>query len=185
MGDRNNIEKNREEYWQKIFTKHHFLLEHLFAYPITIVKEKAYAGGKDISNTGGNLPDYLLKNDLTGNAVILEIKTPGTNLLGPKYRGVYSAGPDLSGGVVQVLNYRNSFTQEWASLKVKDYATTPTAVEPPCLVVIGNTEELDSDDKRKSFELFRRQFVGVTILTFDEVFRRTEKLIWLLAKNGQ
>jgi hypothetical protein len=175
-----NSQNPDEEFWQKEFTTRSFLLEQLYSFPIVVVKGKAYVGGKSIFNTGGNVVDFLGKNKLTHNAALVEIKTPMTPLLGKKYReGLFNISTELSGSVLQVLDYRKSFIQELAAL-VADSGVAFDACEPPCRVIIGNTSELDSKDKRKSFELFRRQVIGVDICTYDEVFARTEQLLKVL-----
>ena len=53
-----------EEFWQKTLTEHSFVLEQAFSWPTSIVKGKAYVGGKSVFNTGGNLVDFLMKNRL-------------------------------------------------------------------------------------------------------------------------
>ena len=52
---------------------------------------------------------------------------------------------------------------------------------PQCAVILGNvSDELNQQDKRKSFELFRHQIPGVLIITFDELFDKTRQLIQML-----
>jgi hypothetical protein len=53
-------------------------------------------------------------------------------------------------------------------------------VDPKCLVVIGNTAQLDTEGKKESFEHFRRALRGTEIVTFDELFRKVEVLLDLL-----
>lgn len=176
---RMNENNDSEEYWQELLTTHQFLLKSIFAYPIALVKDKAYVGGKTLDNAGGNVVDYLLKNSLTANAVIVEIKTPVTQLMGRDYRsGVVNTSVELTGSVLQALDYRLSFTREFHKLRPDRGALE--AVEPPCVVIIGHTRQLDSTAKRKSFELYRRQFVGAQIVTYDEMFRRAEAQFALL-----
>lgn len=181
---RNDPRVAKEEMWQKAFLKRQFLLEHLFAQPIAVVKDKAYVGGKSIQNTGANLVDFLLKNDLTHNAALLEIKTPLTRLLGSEYRaGLHNASSDLTGSVLQVLDYRSSFVTNWQVLAASG-EPPPTPIDPPSVVIIGSSAELDTPDKKKSFELFRNQLPAVTVVTFDEVFERCRRLIKLLAATA-
>ena len=45
-------------------------------------------------------------------------------------------------------------------------------VLPKGILVIGNTNQLDSVSKRNSFELFRRNVVNLEIITFDELYER-------------
>ncbi|MFZ5823898.1 MAG: Shedu immune nuclease family protein [Bacillota bacterium] len=168
-----------EEFWQQLLIEHQFIMESLFAFPIAIVAEKAYVGGKKLDNKGANLVDYLLKNELTGNAIILEIKTPRTHLLGSEYRdGLHNPSKELTGAVLQALDYRMSFTQ--TSLLFKGQGSDVEAAEPPCFVIAGHTAQLDTPAKKKSFELFRRQFGGVQVVAFDELFARADKQLKIL-----
>jgi hypothetical protein len=173
-----NAQNPSEQFWQIQFIKQSFLLEQIFSYPVLLIKEKAYMGGKSIYNDGGNYCDFLYENTLTKSAIIVEIKTPTTPILGGEYRkGTYNASSQLTGAILQVLDYRKSFTEEIQNLRKGDEFDT---CDPPCKVIIGNTSELDDSDKKKSFELFRRHFNGVEILTYDEIFLRISNLLTIL-----
>jgi len=179
----NNESNSSEEYWQKEISMRPFLLESLFSFPVLIIKSKAYVGGKNIENAGGNIVDFLLKNQLTGNVAFVEIKTPTAKLLGSQYRsGIYNISPDLTGAIMQVLDYKKSFSQELHTLTANSH-THFDSCEPPCVVIVGNTKELDSPEKIKTFELFRRQFMGVDICTFDDIFSRVKRLKSILEGN--
>jgi hypothetical protein len=55
---------------------------------------------------------------------------------------------------------------------------------PRCVVLIGHLRhELDTKTKRQAFELFRGQQSDVEIITFDEMYERTERLIDVLEGN--
>lgn len=175
-----NADNKDEEFWQSLFARHSYVLSQLFAYPIVFIKGKAYVGGKDLSNTGGNVVDFLFRTESTGAAVLIEIKSPQAHLLGAKYRdGVFPPSTDLGGAISQVLEYSESLSAEFHALKSADGVLT--AARPYCVVILGNaSKELADDAKRRSFERFRERLVGVRVLTFDEVFRRIEGLISLL-----
>lgn len=177
----NSSTNSSEQFWQDQFTKHSFLLEQIFSYPVLLIKAKAYMGGKSIHNDGANYGDFLYKNALTNSAILVEIKTPTTLLLRPEYReGIYNASEQLTGSILQVLDYRKSLTEEVRILrKSGDF----DMCDPPCKVIIGNTSELDNPDKKKSFELFRRHFNGVEVLTYDEVFLRISNLLKVLERK--
>jgi hypothetical protein len=177
----NNSENSDEQFWQSQFAERSYLLEQSFTYPVVLIKEKAYVGGKSIDNTGGNIVDFLYKNALTNSVMLVEIKTPATRILGTEYRnGIYNASQELTAAVLQVLNYRKSLTENINSLNSDfDFDTC----NPPCKVIIGNTSELDNSNKKKSFELFRRHFNGVDVLTYDEVFLRISNLLQVLEGN--
>ncbi len=178
-----NSGNSDEQFWQKLFAERSYLMEQIFSCPVVLIEDKAYVGGKSIHNTGGNIVDFLYKNALTRSVILIEIKTPTTQILGPEYRnGIYNASDQLTGAVLQVLDYRKSLTEELNSLRKTDEFD---ACDPPCKVIIGNTSELDDADKRKSFELFRRHFLGVEVVTYDEVFLRLTHLLRVLEGNTQ
>jgi hypothetical protein len=171
-----------EEFWQRSLTENSFVLEHVFSWPTTIVRGKAYVGGKSVMNAGGNVIDFLMRNRVTRNAALIEIKAPTTPLLATReYRsGVYPPSSDLTGAIMQVLNYKHSLQQEYHSL-THGQANPFDSFDPRCATVVGNAGlELLNEDKRKSFELFRNQFSGLTIITYDELFSRAEQLIRVL-----
>ena len=175
-----NVNNSDEEFWQKSLAEHSFVLEQVFSWPVSIVNEKAYLGGKSQLNTGGNVVDFLMKNRLTQSAAIIEIKTPSTRLLGGEYRNVYNTSKELSGSIMQTLNYKHSLQENFASLTNR-LSGLYDSINPQCAVIIGNASvELDDSSKIKSFELFRHQFSGLLVITFDELFNKTRQLINLL-----
>lgn len=176
-----NSNSKDEEFWQKALMEHSFVLEQVFCWPTSIVKGKAYIGGKSIFNSGGNIVDFLMKSRLTQSAALIEIKTPSTRLLGAEYRsGVYNTSSDLSGSIMQTLNYKQSLQESYTNL-VGHQNDLFDSFNPQCAVIIGNaTSELATHSHKRSFELFRHQFPGVVIITFDELFDKTRQLIRLL-----
>lgn len=176
-----NKTNHEEAFWQRCLRKYGFLLSQILAYPVIIFGDRTYVGGKLIDNHGGNYPDFLLKNTLTQNAILVEIKTPSTPLLtGTTYRGgVYGPSPDLGGSLVQVLTAKDSLIQQRAQL-MEHSEQELRAWDPHCVVVIGNASDLGTPERRRSFELYRRQSHNVQIITFDELFARAKNLISLL-----
>lgn len=172
-----------EEFWQKELTENSLLLSQVFAYPVVLLKGKAYVGGKSYENQGGNIVDFLFKNEFTDNVILIEIKTPVTSLIGKKYReGVYNVSEDLTGAILQVTNYANSITQDFHTLTRT--CTKFEAFKPHCLVIAGNCSvELNDSEKRKSFELFRRGLKDVDVVTYDELFGKVHHFISLLEGN--
>jgi hypothetical protein len=175
-----NARNASEDFWQRALTEHSFVLEQVFSWPTMVVKGKAYVGGKSVLNTGGSIVDFLVKNYLTSNAALVEIKTPATKLLGHQYRdGVFNPSDDLAGGVMQVLNYRFSLQRDFFSLR-HGLPGGLEAFEPRCVVLVGTTKELGGDEtKTRSLELFRSHS-PVSVITFDELFAKTRRLIEVL-----
>lgn len=179
-----NPENHNEEFWQEFLSKNSFVFAQLFSFPVIIIENKAYVGGKSISNRGGNIIDFLCTNNLTKNVVLIEIKTPATKLLGSKYRGdVYNISSELSGSVIQVSNYKNALLQNYIALTNLE-ENRFEAFNPKSIVIIGNIQrELAEQQKKKSFELFRTSLNDVQIITYDELFGKIEFLVNLLEGN--
>ena len=177
----NNNENDSEEFWHSFLSKNSFMFAQIFSFPVIVLKDKAYVGGKSIRNTGGNIVDFLCANHLTRNVALIEIKTPKTKLLGSKYRGdIYNISNDSSGSVVQVTNYKNSLLQNHPSLSSHEEEEFE-AFDPKCIVIIGNVQsELSEKKQRKSLELFRMGLKEVQVITYDELFSKVEFLVDLL-----
>jgi hypothetical protein len=177
-----NKENADEEFWQKELSKCPYAFSLIFPYAVVVVAEKAYVGGKDVTNTGGNIADFLVKRALTGNCVIVEIKTPKTALLARRYRNrAYTISYDLSGSTVQVQSYLQSLVTEESKLLSR--SQNAHATRPRGVILAGNSDQLDSRDRRDSFELYRNGLEGVQVLTFDEFFHKAQLLIDLLRQN--
>ena len=175
-------ESKDEQFWQRELTENSFVLEHVFSWPASIVESKAYVGDKLVMNTGGNLVDFLLRNRLTQSAALVEIKTPATPLLGPRYRQTYNISSELSGSVMQTLNYRHSLQESYRQIQGGS-GDLFDSFDPQCAVIIGNTSQLDDREKTKAFELYRHQFPGLIVIPFDELFDKARQLILLLEQE--
>jgi len=55
-------------------------------------------------------------------------------------------------------------------------------VRPKSILIIGRTLELGPRDKKKSFEIFRRNIKNPEILAFDELLERAK---FILAESGE
>lgn len=170
-----------EEFWQRALTIRAYVLSQVFAYPVVVIGSKAYVGGKQVSNKGGNVVDFLATIESTEAVVLIEIKTPQTRLLGREYRDdVFPLSGELPGAIAQVLRYRQSLMREFHSITAAGLKRL-TLGEPRCLIVSGHAaSELTSRAMRESFELQRERLQGVMIITYDELFGRLERLVDLL-----
>jgi hypothetical protein len=90
-------------------------------------------------------------------------------------------GVDLfkPGAIAQVLRYRQTLTRNFDSLG-SESPNRLTLGEPRCIVIAGLSSKLSTQVMRENFELQRERVRGVTVLTFDELFRRIERLVSLL-----
>ncbi len=171
-----NKNNSNEEFWQNVFTGNPYVLSQVFSVPVIFIKGKVYVGGMKIDRQDAKFVDFLYTNESSNDAILVEIKTPTTKLLGSKYRGVFRPSAELSGSVVQALDYRRELARNFTAIT----EGRPYKIEvfnPKCVVIAGNAElELKDDTKRKSFELYRTNLRDVEIVTYDELFRKAESL---------
>ena len=176
--------KSNEKIWQKFFNENLFIVNMAFGHPVILVNQQASVGGLRVSGEGNKIADFLVKNSLTNNTAILEIKTPQTKIVSktPMRSGVYAPSSELSGSINQVLDQKYQFQKNIAQLKEgsRIYDIESYAVHS-CLI-IGLTP--DTDDKKKSFELFRNNSKEVEIFTFDEVLENIKQLHAFLKESN-
>lgn len=172
-----------EEYWQNKFTQNNWVLSQIFPRPMIIYKDKVRIGGQTLEKTGG-IVDYLFKNKLTSNVTLIEIKRSSSKIVKDSlYRtglNTYSMSDELVGGIVQILDYRNTLLNESYGL-LRD--TEVKTFDPQCVLVIGNLDGLNADQVR-SFELYRNNLKSVSVITFDEIIERLRVVLSLFNKKG-
>ena len=147
---------------------------------LSILTEQVYVGGKDINGANGRFCDYLSASN--GDArftVLIEIKKPQTPLIDKQDRNrSYPISKELTMAVSQVLGYCDSWARE-VNVSSLNYErdNNLTTANPKGIIVIGNTCELDNADKKRSFELFRRNLHNVEIITYDELLARARYIL--------
>jgi hypothetical protein len=169
-------EKLAEGRWQDFFNENPFILNMAFGYPVIKVRDQASVGGRKLSGDGEKITDFLVKNSLTNNTAIFEIKTPQTAILNKTaFRdGVFTPSTDLSGSINQTLDQKYQFQKQIAQIKDNTRLYDIESYAVHCCLVIGKTP--DGDDRKKSFELFRRNSKDVEIVTFDELLEKLKQL---------
>jgi hypothetical protein len=184
-----NLDNADEAWWQKQFVENAWIMPQVFGQPFVLLQDQAYMGGKRLDNTGGHVLDLLLRNALTDNVALVEIKTPVTPLLGTKVRsGIWSFSPALSGSVTQLLSYKDDLQKEYytrAGQSRRAGADHFEVFNPKCVLLIGCTgSEFDGDnEKLRSLELARNDFRTVEIVTYDEMLLRLRLLLSVLTES--
>lgn len=165
-----------EAKWQEFFNANPFILNMAFGYPVIKVRDQASVGGRKFSGDGEKITDFLVKNSLTNNTAVFEIKTPQTRVLNkrPFREGVYTPSADLSGSINQALDQKYQFQKQVAQIKENTRLYDIESYAVHCCLVIGTTPE--GEDQQKSFELFRRNSKDVEIVTFDELLEKLKQL---------
>lgn len=176
------IGKNlKEDCWQAFFHENPFVLNLAFGYPVIKVQDQASVGGRKLSGSGEKITDFLVRNSLTNNTAIIEIKTPQAELLNkvPFRNGVYTPSAELSGSINQALDQKYQFQSQIAQIKINSRIYDIESYSIHCCLIIGTTPS--GDDRQKSFELFRRNSKDVEIFTFDELLEKLKQLWNFLA----
>ena len=166
----------REGQWQALFNENPFILSLSFGYPVIKVKEQAYVGGRRLSGAGDKIADFLVKNSMTNNSAIVEIKTPKAGLLNKTQvrQGIYTPSADLVGSINQTLDQKFRFEREIAQIKENSEIYDIKSYSVHCGLIIGT---MPTDDVQvKSFELFRGNSKNVEIITFDELLEKLNQL---------
>ncbi len=177
---RDNKTNPDEDFWQEFFEVNAWTISQVFSAPMVILEDKAYLGGKEISNRGGTIVDFIFKNRLTKNTILVEIKTPMTPIIASEYRGTYSLHGEFTGPVNQLLNYKDELQKSFYTLAHGE-ATSYSVFNPRCLLVVGSlSNENIRGRKLKVFDLFRNDQRNVDIITYDELFEKVESLIKIL-----
>jgi hypothetical protein len=176
--------KTKEETWQRLFNENPFILSLAFGYPAIKISDQASVGGKRISGDGEKITDYLIKNGVTNNLALIEIKKPSAALLNKKaYRGaVYCASTELTGSVTQVLDQCYQLQQNIASIKSNNRIYDIESYAVYCILIIGYMPS--DEDERKSFEIYRSNSKNVQIITFDELLLKLKQLHMVLNGSG-
>ena len=165
-----NIGKSlKEQFWQKFLNENRFLLGITFGFPVIFVQDEPSVGGHKLSGAGDNSTDYLIKNSLTHNVAIIEIKKPTSPLLNKReYRqGIYSASGELSGAINQMIDQKHNLVSRFAQKKVDRGIFDIESYSIHCCLIIGKIP--DTDAEKRSFEFFRGNSKDVDIVTFDEM----------------
>lgn len=165
-----------EARWQKFFNENPFILSMAFGYPVIKVRDQASVGGRKLSGGGDKITDFLVKNSITNNTAIFEIKTPKAPILNKKpFRdSVFTPSAELSGSINQTLDQKYQLQKQIAEIKDNSRLYDIESYAVHCCLVIGRTP--DGDDQKKSFELFRRNSKDVEIVTFDELLEKLRQL---------
>jgi antiviral defense system Shedu protein SduA len=104
-------------------------------------------------------------------------------LLARKYRqGAYPWSWEVGAAISQVLHYQNSLTRDIVRLRqgVDNHLESDAF---RCLVIAGNVgEELNTNAKKRSFTRLRENLHGVSVIGFDELFGRAEKMLEILTR---
>ncbi|MBK9027680.1 MAG: DUF4263 domain-containing protein [Propionivibrio sp.] len=169
-------QKLTEGKWQKFFSDNPFVLSLVFGYPVIKLGDQVAVGGIRLIGGGMKFADFVARHAQTGNIAIVEIKTPATELLGPReYRGgIYPNSAEVSGAMNQLLDQRYQLQRNLSILKDAPGLRDLQAYAIDCVLIVGTLPKPTDEARMKSFELARRALSGILLVTFDELFAKLE-----------
>lgn len=177
--------KFEEPWWQNFFENNKWIFGYGLDYQILKQEEnQPHYGGLKVDGTGEQKGDYLTSTQGDINFVVLvEIKTPGTNLLRGSEeirRGAWSLSKDLPDALVQIEANIHTWDKQGSTqpdnldrLESQGVYT----VQPKGIIVIGSLSELNDRSKRETFQRFRKSIHGIDIITFDELYNRAKFIV--------
>lgn len=172
-----------EAIWQHFFTENQWIFGYGLKYQfLSLITDQPHYGGESVLGVGDQRGDYLMVTDADKRfTVLVEIKTPQTDLVGAEIRsGVHRIGPVLVEGVSQLqINCQTWETEGSRTESNRELATNRDFYthEPRAILIIGHLEQLDSLNKRNSFEIFRANLKSPEIITFDELYNRAKYIV--------
>ena len=170
-----------EERWHQFFKTHAWIFSQIFSFPAVILKDKLNVGGHTIDDDKDRIIDFLYKSNITNNVAFIEIKTHLSGIVNnTPYRKphIYSLHKDLTGGIVQVLDQKDTLLKQ-----SKILGTKAESFNSVCLLICGLSSSLDNKSKKASFEHFRWSNKDVIILPFDEVLQKLKMMLELIKKD--
>lgn len=167
-----------ENKWQRFLSENSFVLDMAFGYPVKLIAEQPYVGGKDINGQGGQYSDFVMAAKATGNLALIEIKHPQHDLLGKPYRKTYVPSYELSGAVAQVISQRGVLQKNILGL-TEDLDERVHAHAVAAIVIIGRNPKNVAE--QRAFEQYRNSLKDVLVITFDEMLERLEAIHKALA----
>jgi hypothetical protein len=175
-----------ESDWQKFFFHNQWIFGYGLRYQfIGIEQSQPSYGGESYRGTGKQKGDFL--GTTLGNerfTVVVESKKPNSLLFDPEKKPYRTSVPVYSAEFIHAVSQAQVNARTWDTegsqrrgdreLLAKQRINTIT---PRAILVIGNLNQLTSDERKQSFALFRRHLTNPDVLTFDELYERARYIV--------
>ncbi len=169
-----------EKKWQLFFEQNTWIFGYGLDYRfLSILQREASISSVDIDGKNTVKTDFLLGS--TEFTVIVEIKRPDTPIFDTEQdrSKSWKLSKELYYSVSQILAQK----AEWQVKSIsnnydkKGNLITQKTFDPKCILIVGSSDQYsgndrDSNIKKQTFELFRRDSRNIEILTYNEVYER-------------
>jgi hypothetical protein len=180
--------ENKDEVWfrQPLLKKNQRIVSQLFSSPFVFIDDEFYCWGRTEKWTGGISTDFAYKNEISWSIAFIEIKTPVSELVyWSQYRKweewdeciIYAPHKDTTWWVVQLLNQKHTYLETKRTL----WSDRPWS-HLKCFLIVWVLNKLNAE-QIKSFELYRSSLHNVEVVTFDELVKRLEMMLWIFKDN--
>lgn len=174
----NDPDKKEVNYWQPFLEKNRWMFGLSYLAPLD-----------DRSIDLWNEADYLFKSE-DGFVDIVEIKHPHipfwqlTKGVYYRYRGNIMPSGDLRGAMTQATNYIFQIEKKFSDVDWQRENDCKAPVKPTCTIVLGRSENWDIEENTQ-FRLLNDSLHGVSIISFDHLYNRAERLLKILENEAE
>ncbi|RYD85973.1 MAG: DUF4263 domain-containing protein [Verrucomicrobiaceae bacterium] len=141
------------------------------------------------SLTGGHRQLDIMLVDVNGHVDVIEIKKPfkARIVTTTKYRDNHVPHRELVGTAMQLEKYlfhlsrwgetgEKKLTEQYSSRLPQDMRIR--IVNPCGIIIMGRDNDLDDDQQKADFEVYRRQSKNIVdVITYDDLLRRLERVL--------
>lgn len=179
--ENNKSSHSEEKVWQYFFEKNQWIFGYGLDYRFQeILQREVHLSEAELDGSNTVIGDYLLGDKFF--TTFIELKKPSTPLFGNEKNRTNSwrLSNDLIDSVSQILEHKASGLIRLGNPKyINGEPLHQKAYDSKVILIIGDWSELnksastqESNIKKKTFELFRRDSRNIEIMTFDELFER-------------
>lgn len=147
------------------------------------------------SLSGGHRQLDIMLVDVNGHVDVIEIKKPfkARIVTTTKYRDNHVPHRELVGTAMQLEKYlfhlarwgetgEKKLTERYSSQLPEDMRIR--IVNPCGIIIMGRDNDLDDDQQKADFEVYRRQSKNIVdVITYDDLLRRLERVLDQLRSN--
>ena len=180
--EENKIDKTKpEKTWQFFFKKNEWIFGYGIDYKfLEILQAEANVGIPDVGNHGSVFSDTLLGD--VDFATLIELKRPDTPLFkkDTNRTNAWKLSQEIFDAFSQILEQKASWQikSENGQFDSSGKRINQKTLDPKVILIIGHTDmfkgesDKETEIKKKTFELFRRDSRNIEVLTFDQLYKR-------------
>jgi len=180
-----NLGEHTEPEWQAFLEKNEWIFGYGLRYRyLAILQRECHVSGTDLDGKNSVISDFLVSD--TRFTKLVELKRPDTPLFksGKNRSEAWQLSGELTDAVSQILCQKAHWELASQSncYKSDGNKITESTYDVDCILLIGTSEQFSGDDKesdikRKTIELYRRNMRNIEIIFFDELLDRARFIV--------